>query len=76
MPNDDNDRITLDKESGWIGKYPPMMFLGGGVTLDYGEQLDRIETKLDRLLAILDKDKGLWVAPGPDEPFGHFERED
>lgn len=45
-------------------------------TLAYAEQLDRIEAKLDRLLAILDKDKGLWIAPGPDEPFGHYERRD
>lgn len=48
----------------------------GSITLDYSEQLARIEQKLDRLLAILDKDRGLWVAPGPTEPFGHWEDKD
>ncbi len=77
MPNEDDNRIVLNDESVWIGKYPPVRIMNGPMRSDYTEQLDRIEAKLDRLLAILDKDKGLWIAPGPFDTsgFGHWEKE-
>lgn len=44
----------------------------GQLAVDHSAQLNRIEQKLDRLLELLDKDKGLWVAPGPDDIVGQY----
>lgn len=69
MPNPkDYDGQFFHKE------YQESLQLYFGGTEDFNEQLSRIEQKLDRLLSILDKDRGLWVAPGPDEPFGHYNK--
>lgn len=64
----DPDVIFFDREVARFDDPVPRfvpMFGDSALVPDHKEQLDRIEAKLDRLLKIVDPDRGLWVAPGP-----------